>query len=179
MTIQDHYLNYIKTGDETLFIKLRSYFKGVLVSKYKLFDNDDIIADTIIILLNVMDTYDSSRALFITWATSILINKALQINKQLLKKGIKETEYYNTIGEYEIENKLEVDIPKLLVKIDSMLKKQEDKNIFNLYIRGYTYDNIALELDIPLSQVKNRLFKIRIPLRKMKEYQEYKRYKYS
>jgi RNA polymerase sigma factor (sigma-70 family) len=179
MTIQDHYLNYIKTGDETLFIHLKIYFKRVLVSKYRLYDNDDVIAETILVLLKVMNTYDPSRALFLTWSTRILLNKSLQIKKELTKKNIKETEYYNTIGEYEIENKLEVDIPKLLVKIDSMLKKQEDKNIFNLYIRGYTYDNIALELDIPLSQVKNRLFKIRIPLRKMKEYQEYKRYKHS
>lgn len=111
-------------------------------------DIEDVFQDTLIKVYENINTLKNANY-FESWYISILINecrkKLRHRKKEVLKESIDYDEYY--IDEYNFFQELN--------SIDEIYKEA----IVLKYISGYTQEEIANILDIPLGTVKSRIYR--------------------
>lgn len=132
---------------------------------------EDLAQEGLMGLLRAVDTYDKSRDVkFSTYANVCIKNKMLSaLNKRTtIEKG-----EIGDIPEEEIHDPS--DIPENIVvekerleeiynKIISALSEQEWR-VFQLFLTGLAYNQIALDLNVPLKTVDNAMQRVRRKLK--------------
>ena len=122
-------------------------------------DAQDLYQDTVFLALKNKEKF-SIGTNFTAWLKTIMRNTFINnYRKQkrfqkILAKGVGG--YF--FGKKSSENTTEVDmnvkeIEKLIANIDDRFK-----NPFLMYYTGYSYDEIAERLDLPMGTVKSRIF---------------------
>lgn len=179
---ENELINEIKNGSNELFVYLADKYRGRITAAAASFglresERDDLIQEGYIALYSAALAYESNRgASFSTFASHCIRNKMINwidknINSDasslplssvddssLSKNGIVENDFENSII-------LKSELNELLHIADSLLSDFE-KQIFSLYIKGYTNSEICETLSISRKSCDNALFRIR---RKLKD----------
>lgn len=133
--------------------------------------SDDLAQEGFIGLLGAIDSYDNSRDVkFSTYANICIRNKMLTAIK---KRSTIVNGESGEIPEAEIHDPS--DIPENIVvererleeiydKIISALSEQEWR-VFQLFLTGLAYNQIALDLNVPLKTVDNAMQRVRRKLK--------------
>lgn len=117
----------------------------------------DVLQDVFINIWRRIDSYDASKGRLFTWMMNVARNAAID---KLRSKGYQNTNKNRPIPEGDNSLSL-ADAPHMEdVGLRAQLRKlkEEHRILIDLsYYRGYTHEEIAKMLDIPLGTVKTRI----------------------
>jgi RNA polymerase sigma factor (sigma-70 family) len=142
-----------------LYDKYSSFLYGII---YRIVNSDGIAEDTLqeafVKIWQHIDGYDSSKAKLITWMSNICRNLAID---KIRSKDYKNSRKNQDIDDYVnlVEDQRPAFNPES-VGVREMLEKltPEQKILIDMvYFQGYTQNDTANELGIPLGTVKTRL----------------------
>ena len=115
-----------------------------------------------------IDKYDPSKGRLFTWLLKITRNSAInKTRSKIFKSQAKNDDINNYVNYLEEKSSLQTDINKIGLRKQVHLLKDDFKNVIELsYYHGFTQEEIAKALNIPLGTVKTRLRNALIELRK-------------
>lgn len=152
----------VQNGDETAFGALYDAYSAALygISLKILGDSkvaEDNVQDTFVKVWKKIGSYDNSKGSFFTWILNINRNAAIDKYRKLSKKtliSIQTSENFVDLGKGE-NAKQKTDHIGIsdLVKV---LPEKEQVILEYIYFKGFTQQETADELDIPLGTVKTR-----------------------
>lgn len=184
MLFEKHSSDYSKLSDEQLALRAKSDKQAVAellaryvcsievkAKKFAYFLSEDLAQEGFIGLLNAVESFDENKnAKFSTYANVCIRNKMISaFDKQ---RNIQASDIDELVGE-------QADVPEtipenILVekertneiydKIISALSEQEWR-VFQLFLTGLAYNQIALELNCPVKAVDNAMQRVRRKLK--------------
>lgn len=126
----------------------------------------DILQDVFLKIWNKIDLYDNSKGTLFTWMINISRNTAIDTLRNTKRVSIHSINDYVTAidKEHQLESKEDkIGLKEVIYKL-----KEEHKIMIELaYFSGYTQDEIAKHLNIPLGTVKTRTRAALLELRKV------------
>jgi RNA polymerase sigma-70 factor (ECF subfamily) len=130
---------------------------------------NDVLQNVFVNIWRKIDSYDPSKGRLFTWMLNIARNAAID---EIRSKGYKDTQKNQPLPENVDLNMAGVITKPVmedvgLKKILTRLKKEYRTLIDLSYFQGYTHEEIAKVLDIPLGTVKTRIRSALIQLRTM------------
>ena len=164
----------LKQHSEEAFNYLYDNYSGSLYGIIKQIIPDretanDILQEVFINIWNKMDLYDASKGRLFTWMLNIARNAAIdKIRSKSYQDNLKNQPFpdnvHSSLNMYVVRPS-EDDIG--LKKIISTLKEEYRTLIELSYFQGFTHEEIAKALDIPLGTVKTRIRTALLQLRSM------------
>ncbi|MFJ5717947.1 RNA polymerase sigma factor [Neobacillus sp. NPDC093127] len=121
-------------------------------------DVEDVFHNTIIKVHEKVGQLKEDRY-FESWVTSIFINECRSIYRKRKQKEM--TSPLDTVDSHPFETRLEV-----LTDLDKLDEKYKEMLILK-YLKGYSQEEIAEMLKLPVGTVKSRLYRGLIMLRKI------------
>ncbi len=120
--------------------------------------SEEVLQDTFVKIWSNIDQYDSSKSRLFTWMYQIARNNAIDLvrSRQHSFEESKETLDVNLHSEKNVVRS------DMTLDLEILINQLEDshKNIVeNIYIKGYTHQQTADQLNLPLGTVKSRLRK--------------------
>ncbi len=156
----DALIERIQRGDQVAFAEVYDRYSGALngVISRMISESaiaEDVLQDTFVKIWKNCTTYDASKGSFFTWMLNIARNTAIDQLRKQQKKIIGE----NRIGENNVglsqTNEQNTSTIGLMAMVDQ-LNPDQRLMVEYLYVKGYTQQEVADELDIPLGTVKTR-----------------------
>lgn len=153
----------LKSKDQQAFSYLYDNYGGAIYGIIiKIIGNEesarDLLQEVFIKIWRSMDSYDAGKGRLYTWMLNIARNSAIDV--------LRSSRYNQDKKISELENNVHNDNNALstsiktdhigLKKIVSALKEEYRQIIDLAYFKGYTQDEIAKELNIPVGTVKTR-----------------------
>ena len=129
---------------------------------------NDVLQEVFINIWRKIETYDLSKGRLFTWMLNIARNASIdKIRSKSWQNDLKNQsmpEDVNTLENQSVRlNTDNVGIKKVLGKL-----KEEQRTLIELsYFQGYTHEEIAKGLNIPLGTVKTRIRSALLQLRSM------------
>ncbi len=129
---------------------------------------NDVLQEVFINIWRKIETYDLSKGRLLTWMLNIARNASIdKIRSKSWQNDLKNQSMPDDVHTLESQSvKLETDnmgIKKILGKL-----KEEQRALIDLsYFQGYTHEEIAKGLKIPLRTVKTRIRSALLQLRTM------------
>jgi RNA polymerase sigma factor (sigma-70 family) len=118
----------------------------------------DILQEAFVKIWNNFSSYDSSKGRLFTWMVNIARNLAIDYTRSKnYKTDLKNQSLSNSVGKInkQVSSSQNTDVIGLKDFVEKL--KPEHKVIIDfLYFRGYTQEEAAKELDLPLGTVKTR-----------------------
>jgi RNA polymerase sigma-70 factor (ECF subfamily) len=151
----------LRRKDDQAFGYLYDHYAGALYSVIKQIVVDgevsnDVLQETFVNIWRKIDLYDESKGRLFTWMLNIARNAAIDKTRS---KGFQQNSKLQSIVDSDgiyASVKPGVDdygLKKVLLKL-----RDEQRLLIDLsYFQGYTHDQIAKALDIPLGTVKTRI----------------------
>jgi RNA polymerase sigma-70 factor (ECF subfamily) len=164
----------LQKADEKAFSVLYSNYSRALLGVVKKVIADETIAEDVlqevfIKIWNNRASYDASKGRLYTWMLNIARNSSidyLRSKQNRFDEKIQRGE--NSVHEFNRSNNTQQNTDAIGIKsIVSQLKDDHKVLIDLAYFEGYTQEEIAKELDIPLGTVKTRVRSALIALRKI------------
>jgi len=119
---------------------------------------EDACHDSLIKIWNSFDSYDASKGRLFTWMLAITRNIAKDtLRSRRYKQYLQTVPIEHHIEMIEQRNNVLLNTDTIGIKpwLENLKKDQQD--ILNLvYFKGYTHNEVANELQIPLGTVKTR-----------------------
>lgn len=171
---EEDLVEMLKKGDQQLFsILYDNYARALLgVIKKVIVDDEtaeDVLQDSFVKIWNNKAMYDPSKGRLYTWMLNIVRNTSIDYmrsRQNKLDEKIQRGE--NVVYEVNRTNNVEMNTDRIGIRtIVSTLKEDQRKLIDLAYFEGYTQEEIAQKLDIPLGTVKTRVRAALIVLRKL------------
>lgn len=153
----------IKNGDKAVFQLLYQTYGGALlqIAKRVVISDDaarDVLQDAIIKIWQHFPDYDASKGRLFTWLARIVQNTALDaLKKKNVKYEIQASQ--NIVNDFENQGISEGHNPDTLdvQKHVGQLAEGHQALLNLVYFGGYTHQEAAETLGIPLGTVKTRL----------------------
>jgi RNA polymerase sigma-70 factor, ECF subfamily len=171
---EDELVMLIKQRDQQAFAYLYDNYSAALNGVItKLVDDntlaEDILQESFLKIWNNFANYDASKGRLFTWMLNITRNFTIDtLRSKGYKKQSKISADENSVTIYADSNYGAESFDALGVKKYIGILKAEQRVVVDLaYFSGYTQDEIARELDIPLGTVKTRMRSALIELRKV------------
>ena len=151
----------LRRQDDEAFGYLYDHYAGALYSVIKQIVGDvevsnDVLQETFVNIWRKMEQYDESKGRLFTWMLNIARNAAIDKTRS---KGFQQSSKLQPLVDGDGVHpsvKPGVDdygLKKVLLKL-----KDEQRLLIDLsYFQGYTHEQIAKALDIPLGTVKTRI----------------------
>ena len=151
----------LRRKDDQAFGYLYDHYAGALYSVIKQIVVDgevsnDVLQETFVNIWRKIELYDDSKGRLFTWMLNIARNAAIDKTRS---KGFQQNSKLQSIVDSDgvyASVKPGVDdygLKKVLLKL-----RDEQRLLIDLsYFQGYTHDQIAKALDIPLGTVKTRI----------------------
>jgi RNA polymerase sigma factor (sigma-70 family) len=164
-------VSQLKQKDEQAFSYLYDNYAGALYGLVRQIvpDNEisnDVLQEVFINIWKRIDTYDSSKGRLFTWMMNIARNASIDklrsrnYQQALLNAPIDENDIVHPVIRPGIDD---YGLKKLIHKL-----KGEQRMLIDLsFYQGFTHDQIAKALNIPLGTVKTRLRTALMQLRSM------------
>lgn len=148
------------TALKTIYEKYSSALFGVIT---RIVNDDhlaeDILQEAFLKIWNNAESYEASKGRLFTWMMNICRNTAIDKMRSKGYKTSKKTSSDETVL-YENPTKIYDDIKPDTIGIKDLVNKlkPEWKELVDLiYFKGYTHQEVADELNMPLGTVKTRL----------------------
>jgi RNA polymerase sigma factor (sigma-70 family) len=126
----------------------------------------DVMQDAFVAIWKKIDTYDAAKGRLFTWMLNIARNAAIdKTRSRQFQQGTRQQALNDTeIAAYVVRPSLDdYGLKKVLAKL-----KDEQRMLIDLsYFQGFTHDQIAKALNIPLGTVKTRIRSALTQLRTM------------
>lgn len=159
----DLLIERLQQKDERAFAKIYELYSENIFGVIHVIVKDSAIADEVMqdVFLKVWDkaeTYTGKKGRFFTWLLNIARNAAIdKVRSKAFKKSTKnqdfETFAFFLENDENLNSKMDsLGIKKWVDKLKPMCKKVIDL----LFFKGYTQNEAAETLDIPLGTVKSR-----------------------
>lgn len=154
-------INLLKQRDEQAFGYLYDNYAGALYGVVKQIVTDlevgnDVLQEVFVSIWKKIDTYDSSKGRLFTWMLNIARNAAIDKTRS---KNYQQALRQQPIDDNELSHPVvrpgfdDYGLKKVILKL-----KDEQRLLIDLsYYQGFTHDQIAKALNIPLGTVKTRL----------------------
>lgn len=158
---------------QSAFVYLYDYYAGALLSVISAIVIDkelanDVLQEVFVKIWKQAENYDDSKGRLFTWMANIARNAAIDTTRSKnFKNSQKNRELTETVYTSE---EISIQIPVDRIGIRKMVHQLNDaqKVLVELsYFQGYTQDEIAKMLNIPLGTVKTRLRAALIQLKQL------------
>ena len=160
-TYEEHELvGSLREKDEEAFSYLYEHYSGSLYGVVKQIVGDaelsnDVLQETFINVWKRIELYDETKGRLFTWMLNIARNAAIDKTRS---KGFQQSQRQIPLDGEVIQSSVrpgvdDYGLKKLLLKL-----KDEQRLLIDLsYFQGYTHEQIATALHIPLGTVKTRI----------------------
>lgn len=150
----------LRKKDEQAFSYLYDNYSGALYGVIKQIVNDadlsnDVLQETFVNIWRRMETYDESKGRLFTWMLNIARNAAID---KVRSKGFQQSQREIPLDGEVVQPSVrpgfdDYGLKKLILKL-----KDEQRLLIDLsYFQGYTHEQIAKALHIPLGTMKTRI----------------------
>ncbi len=163
ITYEEHELvAALRKKDNQSFNYLYDHYSAALYSVIRQIVNDtelssDILQETFINIWKRIDSYDETKGRLFTWMLNIARNAAIDKTRS---KGFQQSQKQIPLGDNEsvVQPSVKPGIEDFGLKRIILKLKDEQRLLIDLsYFQGYTHEQIAKALDIPLGTVKTRI----------------------
>lgn len=119
----------------------------------------DILQDVFVKIWKSIGSYDKSKGRLYTWMLNVARNSAIDYSRSKqskIEKKIQDID--NSVYEVGRQNSTSINTDTIGIK-EQVVKLKEDYRVLIdlVYFKGYTQEETAKELDIPLGTVKTRI----------------------
>lgn len=151
----------LRQKEEEAFSYLYDHYAGALYGIIKQIVTDlevsnDVLQEAFVNIWRRIELYDETKGRLFTWMLNIARNAAIDKTRS---KGFQQSLRQQPLADtesYQLQVRPGIDdfgLKKVLSKL-----KQEQRQLIDLsYYQGFTHDQIAKALDIPLGTVKTRI----------------------
>jgi RNA polymerase sigma factor (sigma-70 family) len=158
----------LRQKDDNAFSYLYDHYAGALygIIKQIVLDAEvanDVMQEVFVSIWRKMDTYDDTKGRLFTWMLNIARNAAIDKKRsKSFQQNLKQLPLDNVVMPAAARAGTDdYGLKKVLFKL-----KEEQRLLIDLsYYQGYTHDQIAKALDMPLGTVKTRIRSALIQLR--------------
>ena len=150
----------LRQKDNDAFTYLYDHYAGALFGVIKQIVADtelsnDVLQETFVNVWRRMDSYDESKGRLFTWMLNIARNAAIDKTRS---KGFQQSQRQVPLDGELIQAGVRPGIDDYGLKKIILKLKEEHRQLIDLsYFQGYTHEQIAQALDMPLGTVKTRI----------------------
>ena len=162
----------LKSKDEQAFSYLYDHYSaalyGVIMKIVNLEEtSQDILQEVFIKIWRNIESYDSSKGKLFTWMLNVARNTAIDtLRSKSFKNDKKIQELGDNVHSHNLNQSFTLKVDHLGLKKVLESLKEEQRIIIDLaYFKGFTQEEIAKELDMPLGTVKTRIRKALLQLK--------------
>lgn len=163
----------LKSGDHAAFEMLYDNYSGALYGViFKIVrsedDAQDVLQDSLLKIWKNIQKYDAKKGSFFTWMLNISRNSAIDRYRKIRREGKVEIQTLETNVDIESKHVSVTKTDTIGLK-EEVNKLSEDHQLMidYIYFKGYTQQEVADELKMPLGTVKTRIRSAVIELRKV------------
>ncbi|HEY6503361.1 MAG TPA: sigma-70 family RNA polymerase sigma factor [Chitinophagaceae bacterium] len=164
-------VNSLQQRSEKAFSYLYDNYSGALYGIINAIVTDtetanDVLQDVFVNIWKKIDSYDPSKGRLFTWMLNVARNAAIdKIRSRGFKEGLKNQPMSENVDNSVISSLNPVINDVGLKKMIGRLKEEQRVLIDLSYFQGYTHEEIARAMNIPLGTVKTRIRSALIQLR--------------
>lgn len=118
-------------------------------------DAEEVLQAVFLKIWNNIESYNETKATLFTWMAQIARNTAID------RKRLKSFEMISKTESFDVsESNLRTEATKSDIDVEYLIKDMPEKYkilISRMFLEGYTQQEIADEMDMPLGTVKTRL----------------------
>jgi RNA polymerase sigma-70 factor (ECF subfamily) len=166
-------INKLKAHDEAAFNYLyHNYSKALYAVIYQILQqqelSEDVLQEAFIKIWKNVAQYDSSKGTLFTWMLNICRNQAIdKTRSKLFKNNLQNQSIENNVNVFsKMDNQFKPEHIGLQ-KLKDNLKPEYREIIDLIYYKGYTQQDAAEHLEMPLGTVKTRCRAAILELRKI------------
>ncbi len=163
----------LKQHDNDAFRYLYLHYRGALYNIISQIITDtetanDVLQDVFVAIFKNMDKYDSEKGRLFTWMLNIARNTAInKTRSKIYKSGLKNDTIENYVDFIDAKSTNQQNINLIGLRKQVHKLREDYKAVLELsYYNGFTQDEIAKLLNIPLGTVKTRLRNAVLELKK-------------
>jgi RNA polymerase sigma-70 factor (ECF subfamily) len=171
---EDELVGLLKQGSRPAFSFLYDNYSRALFGVIKKVIPDDAVAedllqDSFVKIWNNRNMYDVSKGRLYTWMLNIARNTSIDYLRSKQNKMTGKIRHDdNTVHEINRMSSIEINTDAIgIKKVVDALKEDQRRLIGLAYYEGYTQEEIAAKLDIPLGTVKTRIRAALVVLRNL------------
>lgn len=161
LTYEEHELvASLRLKSDEAFTYLYEHYAGALYGMIKQIVADaelsnDVLQETFVNIWRRIDTYDETKGRLFTWMLNIARNAAIDKTRS---KGFQQTQRLIPLDGEVVQPSVRPGIDDYGLKKLILKLKDEQRLLIDLsYFQGYTHEQIATALHIPLGTVKTRI----------------------
>ena len=165
--------NALKKRDSEAFEYLYHNYKGALFTVILQIIPDresagDVLQEVFVVAWKNIDKYDTGKGRLFTWLYNVTRNCAINTTRSKNYKAQQKNDSIDNYVNYVDEKESHVlNINQIGLRKQVHRLREDYKNVLELsYFNGFTHEEIATALKIPLGTVKTRLRNALIELRK-------------
>ena len=153
----------LKNGDQSACEQLYDQFSAslfgvILKIVHSEDDSQDVLQDAFIKIWKNILKYDSNKGTLFTWMLNIARNTAIDKHRKLKKDGKVNIQIVTSSVSSSVAHKTEQSTDKIGLKEEvKKLSAEHQLMIDYIYFQGYTQQEVADELEMPLGTVKTRI----------------------
>lgn len=152
----------LRQKDNQAFGYLYDHYAGALFNVIRQIVGDaevcnDVLQETFVNIWRRIDTYDATKGRLFTWMLNIARNAAIDKTRSKL---FQQSQRQQPLGDGEggLQPSVKPGLDDYGLKRVLLKLKEEHRLLIDLsYYQGYTHEQIAKALDIPLGTVKTRI----------------------
>jgi RNA polymerase sigma factor (sigma-70 family) len=170
---EDTLVAALRNHDNDAYQHLYLHYRGALFSVISQFINDvdtanDVLQDVFLAVYKNIEKYDETKGRLFTWLHTLARNTSINTTRSKnFKSQQKNESLSNFVSSLDVTNNSQQNINLIGLRKQVHLLREDYKNVLELsYYNGYTQEEIAETLQIPLGTVKTRLRNALIELRK-------------
>ncbi|RYY41106.1 MAG: sigma-70 family RNA polymerase sigma factor [Chitinophagaceae bacterium] len=154
-------VNLLRAKDNAAFTYLYDHYAGALQGIVRQIVNDeelshDVVQEVFVSIWRKIESYDATKGRLFTWMLNIARNAAIdKVRSKSFQQGLRQQSLDGAehLGAVVKPGGDDIGLKKVLLRL-----KEEQRLLIDLsYYQGFTHDQIARELNIPLGTVKTRL----------------------
>jgi len=161
LTYEEHELiASLRKKDDEAFSYLYEHYSGALYGVIKQIVGDaelgnDVLQETFVNIWRRIDSYDESKGRLFTWMLNVARNAAIDKTRS---KGFQQSQRQIPLDGEAVQPSVRPGIDDYGLKKLILKLKDEQRLLIDLsYFQGYTHEQIATALHIPLGTVKTRI----------------------
>lgn len=173
--ISEEFLKRLKAGEESAFSQLYDNYSGAFYGIiFRMIQREelaqDILQEGFVKIWKNIQLYDASKATLFTWMLNIMRNHTIDTMRSKHQKQKIQSIDVNVRVVNRQENTTTADEHVLIKELVDQLKPEHRQMIEMAFFKGYTQEELAEELNMPLGTVKTRARAALMQLRKYFKY---------